>query len=43
MIKSKEDASLGYLFSDIDNDGIIFYENNLTPKTYFYEYIDNKN
>ena len=43
MIKSKEDASLGYLCSDIDNEGIIIYENNLAPKTYVYEYIDNKN
>ena len=43
MIKSKEDASLGYLCSDIDNEGIIIYENNLAPKTYIYEYIDNKN
>ena len=43
MIKSKEDASLGYLCSDIDNEGIIIYENNLAPKTYIYEYIDDKN
>jgi hypothetical protein len=43
MIKSKEDSSLGYLCSDIDNEGVIIYENNLAPKTYFYEYIDNKN
>ena len=43
MIKSKNEASLGYLCSDIDNEGIIIYENNLAPKTYFYEYIDNKN
>ena len=43
MIKSKDEASLGYLCSDIDNEGIIIYENNLAPKTYFYEYIDNKN
>ena len=43
MIKSKDNASLGYLCSDIDNEGVIIYENNLAPKTYFYEYIDNKN
>lgn len=43
MIKTKDKASLGYLCSDIDNEGVIIYENNLAPKTYFYEYIDNKN
>jgi hypothetical protein len=43
MIKSKEDSSLGYLCSDIKNEGVIISENNLAPKTYFYEYIDNKN
>ena len=43
MIKPKNEASLGYLCSDIDDEGIIIYENNLAPKTYFYEYIDNKN
>jgi len=42
-IKNKNDASLGYLCSDVDNEGIIIYENNLAPKTYFYEYIDNNN
>jgi hypothetical protein len=43
MIKPKNEASLGYLCSDIDDEGIIIYENNLAPKTYFYEYINNKN
>ena len=43
MIKTGDECSLGYLCSDIDNEGIIIYENNLAPKTYFYEYIDNKN
>ena len=43
MIKTKHEASLGYLCSDIDNEGIIIYENNLAPKTYIYEYIDNQN
>ena len=28
---------------NIDNEGIIIYENNLAPKTYIYEYIDNQN
>ena len=42
MIKTKKEASLGYLCSDIDNEGVIIYENNLAPKTYFYEYIDNE-
>jgi hypothetical protein len=43
MIKPKNEASLGYLCSDISDEGIIIYENNLAPKTYFYEYINNKN
>ena len=43
MIKTGDECSLGYLCSDIDNEGVIIYENNLAPKTYFYEYIDNKN
>jgi hypothetical protein len=43
MIKDKDNSSLGYLCSDIDNEGIIIYEKSLAPKTYFYEYIDNQN
>jgi hypothetical protein len=43
LIKPKSEASLGYLCSDVDNEGLIIYENNLAPKTYFYEYIDNNN
>jgi hypothetical protein len=43
LIKPKNEASLGYLCSDIKNEGIIIYENNLAPKTYNYEHIDNKN
>ena len=35
--------SLGYLDNDIKKDGIIIYENNLGPKNYIYEYINNKN
>lgn len=42
-IKSKEDSQLGYLCSDIKNEGIIIQEKNLQPKCYTYEYIDNKN
>jgi predicted RNA-binding protein with EMAP domain len=42
-IKNKENAKLGFLCSDIDDEGIIVKEINLAPKTYFYEYIDNKN
>lgn len=43
MIKTKVNSSLGYLCSDIKNEGVIIYENNLSPKMYFYESIDNKN
>jgi hypothetical protein len=42
-IKEKKNAQLGYLTSDIDNEGVIFREINLAPKSYFYEYITNKN
>lgn len=35
--------TLGYLDNDIKKDGIIIYENNLAPKSYIYEYINNKN
>ena len=41
-IKSKNESTLGFLCSDIDDEGIIISENNLAPKTYFYEYVDNK-
>jgi hypothetical protein len=41
-VKEKKDAKLGYLCSDIKNEGLIFYEKNLQPKVYMYEYIDNK-
>lgn len=43
MIKTKAESSLGYLCSDIDNEGLIISEKNLAPKTYKYEYINNKN
>jgi hypothetical protein len=41
-IKEKSNAQLGYLCSDIKNEGLIFYEKNHAPKTYKYDYIDNK-
>jgi len=43
MIKDKKNASLGFLCNDLKYEGIIFYQKNLAPKTYFYEYVDNKN
>jgi uncharacterized protein YprB with RNaseH-like and TPR domain len=42
-IKNKNDVSIGFLCSDIKNEGVIIAETNHAPKTYFYEYIDNKN
>lgn len=39
-IKTKANAKLGYLCSDIKEEGIIFNEINLAPKTYMYEYIN---
>lgn len=39
-IKNKCDSKLGYLTSDIDNNGIIFAETNLAPKSYMYQSID---
>lgn len=41
-IKDKSNSSLGFLCSDIDDEGIIINETNLAPKCYFYEYLDNK-
>jgi hypothetical protein len=43
LIVNKEDAKLGYMCSDIDDEGIIIYEKNLAPKTYMYEYITSEN
>ena len=34
---------MGYLCSDIKNEGLIIEELNLAPKMYKYEYIDNNN
>ena len=39
--KEKKKAKLGYLCSDIKNEGLIFYEKNIAPKCYTYSYIDN--
>ena len=43
LIKTKKEAELGYLCSDIKNEGVILRELNLAPKTYYYESIDNLN
>jgi hypothetical protein len=40
LIKTKKEATLGFLCSDIKNEGFIIKELNLAPKTYMYEYID---
>jgi hypothetical protein len=37
-----EDSKLGYLNNDIKNEGLIIYEKNLAPKSYMYEYVNNK-
>ncbi len=42
LIKSKKDATLGFLCSDISNEGLILKEVNLAPKTYMYEYLNEK-
>lgn len=42
LIKTKKDAQLGYLCSDIKNEGVILKEMNLAPKTYLYESIGNQ-
>jgi hypothetical protein len=42
LIKTKADAQLGYLCSDIKNEGVILREMNLAPKTYLYESIGNQ-
>jgi len=40
LIKTKKDATLGFLCSDIKNEGFIIFEKNCAPKTYMYTYID---
>jgi hypothetical protein len=42
-IRSGKDVALGYLSCDIDEEGIIISEDNLAPKLYRYEYIDQLN
>lgn len=39
---NKKDAQLGLLTSDIDDNGIILFENNLGPKSYLYDYLTEK-
>jgi len=41
LIKTKKEAELGYLCSDIKNEGLILLEKNWAPKTYLYESVDN--
>ncbi len=41
-IMSKKDVTLGYLTSDIKEEGVIIHEINLAPKTYMYAYINQK-
>ena len=41
-IVPKTEANLGYMCSDIKDEGVIIYEKNLSPKTYCYEYLTNK-
>ena len=40
-IRSKKQSALGYMCSNINGEGIIIRENNLGPKCYEYQYIDN--
>ena len=42
-IVTSESSKLGYLCSDVDDEGVIIYEKNLAPKSYRYEFINNKN
>ena len=42
-IVPKDNAKLGYMCSDIDDEGVIIHEKNLAPKTYCYQYLTNKN
>jgi len=41
-IKPKSECQLGYLCSDIDDEGLIIKEKNIGPKCYLYEFINNK-
>ncbi len=42
-VMDKKDVTLGYLTSDIKDEGLIIHEINLAPKLYKYSYINNKN
>jgi hypothetical protein len=42
LIKDKERSELGYLNNDIDDDSLIIYEQNLAPKSYRYDHVNNK-
>jgi hypothetical protein len=39
LIKPKATSTLGFLCSDVDDEGLIFCEDNICPKTYLYYYI----
>lgn len=43
MIVDEDKSKLGFLCSDIDDEGVIIHEKNLGPKSYHYTYINNKN
>jgi hypothetical protein len=42
LIKTKAESQLGFLCSDIDDEGLIISEKCIAPKTYIYEWINNK-
>jgi len=42
-IKAGKEVALGFLSSDIKEEGLIIAENNLAPKLYRYEYVDQLN
>jgi hypothetical protein len=43
LYKSEEEAELGLLCNDIEDEGLIIYEKNIASKNYMYKYINNKN
>jgi len=42
FIKSGKNSKLGFMSHDVDDEGLIILEKNLAPKTYKYEYINEK-
>jgi hypothetical protein len=40
LIKNKNDAELGLLTNDVEDEGLIIYEKNLGPKMYTYTFLD---